>query len=629
MVLLLLYVLITFPLAAAALLLFVKSDALRSTVIKISAFVICAGSVALLATNFSRSIQYFRAQSYLVDKSMFYIEVVLAIYIFYAGLKYKRPLTSVLIFVQMVLMVSFEIFFRQNLVIANNLFVDKLSIVMTLVIGVIGSLVSVYAIGYMRDFHKSYHKEIKDNRNFFFFVVFVFLSSMFGIVFSNNIIWLYFFWELTTLASFLLIGYKKTDEARRHSFHALELNLLAGIAFALAIVYLYFSAKTAELDKIIALGKGVALVPAALLCFSGLVKCAQFPFASWLIGAMVAPAPVSALLHSSTMVKAGVYIMLRFALVLQDTLTGFMLAIIGGVTFLVGSLIAISQSNSKGVLAYSTIANLGLIVLCAGVGTYEAMWAAILLIIFHAVAKSLLFLCVGTVDNQLHTTDIEDMSGLILRMPKISIMMQIGMAGMFLAPFGMLISKWAALKALIDYNPLLAAFVIFGGSAMLFFWVKWIGKLITVTKACDDVETGVSLTEWIPLYSLSFLTVGICLFFEVICNVLVEPFLMATYGVTVSLGHDNIVIMTIMLAMVMLFPLSFINYGKRVKVVDAYLGGANADSNIEFRGALGTVKNMEMRNYYLGRYFGERKLFTFGLVISVFLILAMVGFSLR
>ena len=104
-------------------------------------------------------------------------------------------------------------------------------------------------------------------------------------------------------------------------------------------------------------------------------------------------------------------------------------------------------------LAYSTVANLGLIVLCGGIGTYEAVWAGVLLIIFHAVAKCLLFLCVGVVEHKLHSRDIEAMSGLILNMPRVAVMMLIGMAGMFLAPFGMLISKWAVLKAVVDAYP--------------------------------------------------------------------------------------------------------------------------------------------------------------------------------
>jgi ech hydrogenase subunit A len=186
-------------------------------------------------------------------------------------------------------------------------------------------------------------------------------------------------------------------------------------------------------------------VPAALLCFAGMTKSAQFPFSSWLLGAMVAPTPVSALLHSSTMVKAGVYLVLRMAPVITGSGVGLAVALIGSGTFLLTSIAAITANDAKKVLAYSTIANLGLIVLCGGIGTSAAIWAGVLLIIFHALAKCLLFLCVGIVEHKLHSRDIEAMSGLLLKLPRLGIMMLIGMAGMFLAPFGMLISKWAVL----------------------------------------------------------------------------------------------------------------------------------------------------------------------------------------
>ncbi len=150
------------------------------------------------------------------------------------------------------------------------------------------------------------------------------------------------------------------------------------------------------------------------------------------------------------MVKAGVYAIVKFAPVLAGTVPGLMIALVGGITFFLASAMAITQSNAKRVLAYSTVANLGLVVACGGIGTYEAVWAAILLIIFHAVAKSLLFLSVGTVEHQIHSRDIEDMDGLIVTMPKVAAMILIGIAGMFLAPFGMLISKWASLRAFID-----------------------------------------------------------------------------------------------------------------------------------------------------------------------------------
>jgi ech hydrogenase subunit A len=617
--------LIVFPFLTGLLLSGVKNEFARGLIVKVASAVICLGSVLLLTMHFPRESVYFAADFGFAEGLMLFSEVAIAAYIVYMGLRAKRPWAVVLIALQTLFLFSFEIIIKGKVKALNNLFIDKLSIIMALVIGVIGSLICLYSVGYMRDFHADYRKEIKDKRRSFSFLLFAFLSAMFGIVFSNNLLWLHFFWEITTVCSFALIRYKRTEEANNNAFLALELNLLGGLAFSLGIIFLYFSSGVIELDKVLALSKSGVLLPVVLICFAGLVKSAQLPFSRWLTGAMVAPTPVSALLHSSTMVKAGVYIILRLAVLLQGTLSGFMIAFIGGTTFLIASFVAITASDAKKVLAYSTIANLGLIVLCAGIGTYESIWAAILLIIFHAVAKCLLFLSVGVIEHKIHSRNIEDMSGLIVTMPRMSIMMQIGMAGMFLAPFGMLISKWAVLKALVDYNPLLAIFVVFGSSATLFFWVKWMGKLITVTNPTDSLEKKIAWNQWFPLYTLAFLTIAICGFFPLISKVLIEPYIKEIYGHIVTMSRGNLVIMAIMLAMVMLFPLSFINYGKKVKVVDPYLGGANAFNPTQFYGALGRVRDMEMKNYYLDRYFSEPRLLKFGSILCVILICIMLA----
>jgi ech hydrogenase subunit A len=192
------------------------------------------------------------------------------------------------------------------------------------------------------------------------------------------------------------------------------------------------------------------------------------------------------------MVKAGVYLILKVSPLLNGTLAGIMLTFVGGVTFLLASFIAISQSNAKRVLAYSTISTLGLIVMCAGVGTYEAAWSALLLIVFHAVAKSLLFLCVGVVEYKLGSRDIEDMDFLIVRMPKVAAMMNIGLAGMFLAPFGMLISKAVTLRALVDTHPFSASsWPSAAGDALLLCQMD--GEMLTSESGCRATRDGSAL----------------------------------------------------------------------------------------------------------------------------------------
>lgn len=621
----LLLFLILFPLICALFMLLVRSDLERNWIVKLSALGIGAVTVLLLVSLFDKGTIYYSLAAEPVSLLMFCIEIVIAVFILYLGIKYRNYLVVALILVQSAVMVWFETAYAHAADVTFPLFIDPLSIIMALIIGIIGCLICVYSLGYMKDFH-AHHKEMKDNRNIFFFVMFVFISAMFGLVFSNNLLWVYFFWEVTTLCSFLLIGYTKTQEATKNAFTALWMNLLGGIAFAIALVYLASQAGgVLGLDQVLASGQALVLIPATLIGFAGLTKSAQMPFSSWLVGAMVAPTPVSALLHSSTMVKAGVYILVRLAPVFAMTLTGYLLAMVGALTFLIASGIAISQSNAKKVLAYSTIANLGLVVACAGIGTYEAIWAAILLIIFHAISKSLLFLAVGTVEHKIKSRDIEDMNGLIVRMPKVAAMIVIGIAGMFLAPFGMLISKWAAIQAFID-APFGFVFVIilaFGSALTLFFWAKWMGRLIAVTRPQEDLEKNIDATIWTALISLAGLTVVTCFIFPLISVKLIEPFLLANYGSVTRLSQDNITIMVMMLFLIVILPLSILLPQRKHKQLSPYMCGMTTNADQSYSGAIGLKRDSKLSNYYLTSWFGEVKLQTLGVYVCTGLIAVM------
>jgi len=617
-------ILILVPFAAGLGLLCLRPDYLRRILVGCTTLAVCGCTLALARLPTPVNLEAVPLNHHWINVGMMLIEIGMGLYVIYVGLRAKHPLIVALMLAQAGLMGWFELTQGSHLETAQNLFVDKFSVIMALINGVVGGGICLYALGYMREYHEVAHRDVADRRPLFFALLFVFMSAMFGLVFANNLKWLFFFWEITTLCSFLLIGYTQTEEARRNALRALVMNLAGGLAFALAIVWFYKQAHSIELQVLIASKQSLVLLPAALLCFAGITKSAQLPFSSWLLGAMVAPTPVSALLHSSTMVKAGVYLVLRMAPVITGTKVGLLVAMVGGVTFVVGSLAAITTSEAKRVLAWSTIANLGLIVLCGGIGTYEAVWAGVLLIIFHAVAKCLLFLCVGVVEHKLHSRNIEDMSGLILRMPRVAVMMLIGMAGMFLAPFGMLISKWAVLKAVVDANPLLSVFIVFGSSATLFFWVKWMGKLVEVVGSCERVKKELVLGESVALYGLSAATFLTCLFFPLISSRFVEPYVVDVYGQSASLSQGNIIIMTIMMAMVMLFPFSFISYGRGVKVVDAYLGGANVHSSVRFLGSASAVENVTMHNYYLRSLFDETWLSRWGVIGSAVLLAVML-----
>ena len=620
----LLIFLVLFPLGVALLTALTSNNKMRGWIVKVSAGIIAVATLILTVWVLKSNTNYFYKINFeAINKIMLCLELAIGIYVIYLGIKDKKYLVSLLMAMQAIVLCWIEFKLIGSIEIEYNLFIDKFSLIMAILVGVIGSLICLYSVGYMHDYHH-HHKEVKDKRKKFFSILFVFLSAMFGMVFSNNLMWLYFFWEITTLCSFLLIGYTNTEEARNNAYKALTLNVLGGLAFALALAYLSGKVGILELNRMIAGEKVSVLIPAALICFAGLTKSAQMPFSSWLLGAMVAPTPSSALLHSSTMVKAGVYVIIRLSPVLNDTAAGFLVALVGGFTFLTSSLIAIAQTDAKKVLAYSTIANLGLIVTCGGIGTYESVWAAVLLIIFHAVAKSLLFLCVGTVEHNLGSRNIEVMHGLIIKLPILAIMMIVGIAGMFLAPFGMLISKWAALKAIVDTNPILVIFIAFGSAATLFFWTKWMGKIIAIPQNEEHMESNIKKSEILPMTVLSVATILVCLMFPFISAKLVNPYVIEVFEHGASMDSGNVIIMLIMMGLILLLPLRLLVSRKQMKEVSIYLGGANTDEPKRFYGSMGSVQKLYIENYYLDRYFGEERLFDIGSLICAAATLLML-----
>jgi ech hydrogenase subunit A len=624
--------LILFPLIAGVIMLFLPNSRGRDLFVNFAAIVTCIGSLYLLFEYFGKGEVLFAVDGTFVDPLILVAEVAIGLFIIGISLKFKKYLVTVLAALQLALAAYTEIVYEPAHNIGFDLFIDPFSLIMALIIGIIGSLICVYATGYMKTYHE-HHKDVKDRRPLFFFLMFLFLSAMFGIVFSNNIMWLFLFWEITTLCSFLLIGYARDEVSWKNAFWALLLNIIGGVAFSGAILFInaFGPGSDIYLNELLKSSPEIALVAAAFIGFAGLTKSAQFPFSSWLVGAMVAPTPVSALLHSSTMVKAGVYVIVRFAPIYESSLIGIAFAFIGALTFLTASAIAISQSNAKKVLAYSTIANLGLVVACAGIGTEEAVWAAILLIIFHAVAKSLLFLSVGSVEHQKHSRDIEDMGGLIATMPKIALMMLIGMAGMFLAPFGMLISKWASIHAFVNAIPpfgmLLIAIIAYGSGITVFFWTKWMGKILEVRTERKPVEKEASRPEMSAILTLGGLTVLACLIFPLISSTMIEPYLHAIYHTTSPLlSLSNEIIMLFMVVVVILLPLSLFHFAKGRTLRRQYMSARVTEvdgEHLRFLGSMGVMKEEELSNYYFPNMFGEKELSRAGVWSSILIIVVM------
>lgn len=618
-----------YPFVAACLLLMTRNDRIRAIITEISAAVIIVASISV-AINYIGKPQVFELESHIIDELMFVAEIILGIVIVFLGAKYRKYAACILGAAQILMSLYFEFSLAADIAVDHTLYIDDLSIIMILIIGIIGSLITVYAVGYMRDFQE-HHAGEKDRRPWFFFLMFVFLSAMYGIVLSNSMVWMFFFWEITTLCSFALIGYTKTEEAVNNSFRQLILNLIGGIAFLAANILLAHEYGMLELDKLLEADPGAqwVLMAVALLCLAGIVKSAQMPFHTWLLGAMVAPTPTSALLHSSTMVKAGVFMVLKLSPLLYMNLAGYMVMTVGGLTFLLASMAAISQTNAKRVLAYSTIANLGLIVACAGVGTPEAVWAGIMLMVFHAITKSLLFLCVGTAEHHIGSRDIEDMDGLFNRMPRLALIMLVGIAGMFLAPLGMLISKWAAMTAFIDSEYILIiACIVFGSAVTAFYWTKWMGKLAAVACKRDNIEGTVRSQEWFVLGSLVGLTVMVCLMFPFISDHTIIPWLDHAFSMDIgtvipALTENNQALLTIMLVALILIFLPLFGKSKR-RVVPNYLSGIGTD-NDTYVGSMGAPVDVTLRNWYMNDWFGEDRIRRIGEVSTALVVVALLA----
>ena len=327
---------------------------------------------------------------------------------------------------------------------------------------------------------------------------------------------------------------------------------------------------------------------------------------------MVAPTPSSALLHSATMVKAGVYLLIRLAPALYGNLCGMVVAFIGGFTFITTSMMAIAQNDAKKVLAFSTISNLGLIVACAGIGVEQTVWAAIFLMIFHSVSKSMLFESVGATENSIGSRDIEHMHGLILRLPKLAYIMGIGIAGMYLAPFGMLISKWVALKAFVDSgNVLLVIFIAFGSASTMFYWTKWLGKLIAMHKPNTPDHDATRKDEYFSMGVLGVIMILLCLLFPLLAGFVVNPIVLSLFGATQDvLSMSELTTMVIMVCSVLLVPsmMFLITRMAPRDYVPTYMNGVNVGDNSHFIDSMGESKKLYLSNWYLRFEFGRRRL---------------------
>jgi multicomponent K+:H+ antiporter subunit A len=360
-----------------------------------------------------------------------------------------------------------------------------------LVLG-IGALVMLYARYYMSP---------ADPVPRFFAFLLAFMGAMSGVVLSGNLIQIALFWELTSLFSFLLIGYwHHRRDARRGARMALTVTGAGGLCLLAGLLVLGHIVGSYELDVVLAAGAKVRAHPLyatalVLILLGALSKSAQFPFHFWLPHAMSAPTPVSAYLHSATMVKAGVFLLARLWPVLSGTDEWFWIVTgTGLVTLLVGGFCAIFQNDLKGVLAYSTISHLGLITTLLGLNSPMAAVAAVFHIINHATFKASLFMAVGIVDHETGTRDMQRLSGLRRHMPVTATLTMVAGAAMAGVPLlngfiskEMFFSEAVFVTAEPWFDHLLPAVAVLGGVFSVAYSLRFTVDVFFGPDACNDL----------------------------------------------------------------------------------------------------------------------------------------------
>ncbi|MEA1919249.1 MAG: proton-conducting transporter membrane subunit [Campylobacterota bacterium] len=377
----------------------------------------------------------------LLDYLFIGADIILLLFFISQGYAFKNMKVLGLALLQLLIYLFIEIFLAHG----GGVFlhVDTLAKVMFLIINGVGGIIVVYALHYMRDEAMSALK-----KRFFIAGLLLFLSIMNLIVMANSLLLFFFLFEMTTLASYLLIAFRGDDISRANALRALWMNQIGGVVILLGTVVAIGAFESVYFDVLMHASGGYLLFVIALLSMAAWVKGALLPFDSWLLGAMVAPTPVSAILHSATMVKIAPFMILKFAPVLAGTLAGSLLSVGASLVFVAASYLALSKEMLKEILGYSTIALLALMMAIAAIGTAESSVLVMVLIFFHAVSKALLFLGAGVIEKQHHVKSIEAMKGLVERAPQSTWIMILGFIALTLPPFGLFMGKLWAIELL-------------------------------------------------------------------------------------------------------------------------------------------------------------------------------------
>jgi multicomponent K+:H+ antiporter subunit A len=402
----------------------------------------------------------------------------------------------------------FQIPWMPTLGLVASLYLDSLSALFALIVSGIGILVIVYTGYYFKGDPSAW---------LFTTYMMLFMFSMMGLVMAGDVITLFLFWESTSITSYLLVGYKYKDEAARYgAFKALFITAGGGIALLAGLLFVAVVSGGADFVTILNSGDILAghpmyLVMLGLVALGALTKSAQAPFHVWLPDAMTAPTPASAYLHSATMVKAGIYLMARLNPALGNTEPWFLLlSTFGMVTMVVGAYLGLRQNDLKALLAYSTISQLGALMMLIGQDTPEAFKALVVGLTAHALYKCALFLVVGIVDHETGTRDLRRLGGIARAMPMtvlVATLAALSMAGLpplfgFLAKETLLVTVVHPAapnlaRILFPVSVVIAGAFLLAQSAML-VWDTFFGDLRDRTLHSHEPPLGMLIAPAIP-----------------------------------------------------------------------------------------------------------------------------------
>lgn len=548
------------PLVVSILILVLPRKASR--VLIIAAALLLSG-ISIYLNIYSTGTTYYGIPVY-VNDLVAAADAVLAFYFLWVGIRRRHVLIWIASVIQLGALAW--LLSHRGHTDGYQLMTDRLSMFMFVLVNMISGIIAIFATRYISaegcsEFRKRY----------FLALLYCFTAIMNLLVSSNDLEYFFLFFELTTLCSFLFIGFRRDKESSPNALTALWMNQVGGLAVLAALFFIGQGGKAEASFSSLLDSKDTngLLLPVALLAVAAMVKGAQLPFSRWLLGAMVAPAPVSALLHSSTMVKIAPFIILRLSPLIKDTPVSAVIMVFTGFVFVASAVQALSQVSFKRILAHSTIALLAVMMMMASVGTGPAIIASLILVFFHGLSKCLLFLNAGVMEQLFHVKQTTEMDRIAETGPFTSLMVLTGFLSLLLPPFGVFTGKWLSMETLgtasaMQQVPAVLALVSLaaGGAVLCLLYFKVMGLFIARSGREDRVRferTGAVFSG--TILALALLLVAGMLLLPVLVPgylapvataVLQAPVAAITEGLTVSLGNVHLSFTPLLVAVILL-----------------------------------------------------------------------------